>query len=100
MEKIYVISEENHPNIGIVENIENAIKFLFEEEWIDAYTEYYIEDVNCYYSLWTILEFKNTTDLNYNSFMEKMSNKSEEEILDFLMDLGFYIKEEKIWQPK
>lgn len=100
MKKIYVISEENHSNIGIVESVENAIKFLFEEEWIDAYTEYYIEDVNCYYFLWTILEFKNTTDLNYNSFMEKMSNKSEEEILDFLMDLGFYIKEEKIWQPK
>jgi hypothetical protein len=100
MKKIYVISEENHSNIGIVENIENAIKFLFEEDWIDAYTEYYIEDVNCYYSLWIILEFKNTTDLNYNSFMEKMSNKSEEEILDFLMDLGFYIREEKIWEPK
>ena len=31
MKKIYVVSEENHPNIAVTETFENAIKFLFKE---------------------------------------------------------------------
>lgn len=97
MNKFYVVSEENHPDIAITETFENAIKFLFEEGWLDEYTECYI-GVGCY-SVWIALGFNNASDFNYKTFMKKMKDKTEEEIIDFLEDCGLYIREEEIWEP-
>lgn len=98
MKKFYVVNEENHSDIGITETFENAIKFLFEEDWFNGYTEYCAE--NYYYcSIYFVLGFNNANDFNYETFMGKMKNKTEEEIIDFLEDCGLYIREEEIWEP-
>jgi hypothetical protein len=97
MKKIYAIGEEGHPDIAITETFENAIKFLFENEWLDGYTDCYT-GVN-YYSIWVVLDFNNANDFNYKTFMEKMKNKTEEDIIDFLENCGLYIRQEEIWEP-
>ena len=98
MKKIYVISEENHPDIGITETFKNAIKFLFENNWLDKFTEYFVGAD--YFSVWIVLDFNDIDDFNYETFMEKMKNKNEEEIIDFLENCGIYIRQEEIWKPK
>ena len=97
MKKVYVVSEENHSDIAMTETFENAIKFLFKEDWIDEYTECYT-GVN-FYSLWIVLDFNNANDCNYETFMEKMKDKTEDDIIDFLENCGLYIREEEIWEP-
>ena len=51
------------------------------------------------YSVWIALGFNDANDFNYETFMEKMKGKNEEEIIDFLEDCGLYIREEEIWEP-
>lgn len=98
MKKIYVVSEENHSDIAVTETFENAIKFLFEQDWFNGYTEYCGENY-FYYSIYLVLGFDNVNDFNYETFMEKMKNKTEEDMIDFLEECGLYIQKRKIWEP-
>ncbi len=98
MKKIYVVSEENHPDVAVTGTFENAIKFLIEDEWLNEYTEYYIGTGWCYF-VWMVLGFNNASDFNYETFMEKMKNKTEDEFIDFLENCGLRIRQEEIWEP-
>lgn len=44
IEKVTIISEENHGVIGVAVSLESAIRWLIQTDWINAGTEFWIDN--------------------------------------------------------
>ena len=81
MKNIILISEENHGPIGAAENIETAIKFLIETDWINANTEIYNDNDSD--------DFILIKELFGDNWQEKLYHMNSHDIRE-LFDGAFY----------
>ena len=81
MKNIILITEENHGPIGVADNIEAAIKFLIETDWINANTEIYNDNDSDNFTL--------VKELFGNNWQEKLCRMSKYDIKE-LFDGAFY----------
>ena len=93
---LWLIKEENHGTIGIVEKQEDIIKFLVYNEWIDEFTD--IELCDDYsMSLWIILDLDTKEECTKEKIVEKFNSMSKSKFSEMLDKIGFSVEEIQPW---
>lgn len=87
MQKVIVVSEDNHGLIRIAKDYPSAIDYLIEDCWLDEATEVY-DDAK---SEWVRLD--ELYGKNWEEEIRHLSRESFEE----LFDGSFYLEDEKVY---
>ena len=86
--KVYVISEDNHGQIGIAASRKAALQFLVAADWVGRYSTIWCPDEN---ERWGGHDMS-LDDLYGENWKEKFMRFSDE----LLENMGFYIREEEV----
>lgn len=87
MQKVIVVSEDNHGFLCVAKDFQSAVDFLFKNQWIDDVTEVY----NDAKSKWMYLD-----ELYGENWEEEVRNLSRESFEE-LFDESFYFEDEEIY---
>lgn len=87
MQKVIVVSEDDHGLIRIAKDFQSAVDFLIKDYWIDEGTEVYNEAK----SEWVRLD--ELYEENWEEEIRRLPRKSFED----LFDGSFYLKDEEIY---
>lgn len=90
MEKVILVSEENHGMILVAANEDAAKRALLKTDWVDSYSSIYMED--------RVNEFNN----HFLSLEEIYGENWKEEYMKFdesqMENMGFYFQKVKIYK--
>ena len=86
--KVITIEEDNHGQIGIASNYQNAIHFLVNEHWLDELTEVYDSDFH---------DTKLLLDLLGKEWLTTILNWTLEKFNEFF-DCCFYLREVSVYE--
>lgn len=87
MQKVILVSEDNHGLLCVVKDFQSAVDFLIKEYWIDEETEVYVDAK----SEWASLE--ELFGKNWEKEIRNLSRESFEE----LFDESIYLEDEEIY---
>lgn len=93
---LWVIKDQCHGRIGMVEKKEDIIKFLVYNEWIDEFTNVEFDYFNSL-SLWIVLDMENSKECTKEKIVEKFNLMSENEFAEILDRMGFFVVESQPW---
>lgn len=86
--KVYVISEENHGQIGVAVSRKAALQWLIATNWVSQYSSIWCPDETEHWGGYNIT----LDDLYGEKWKEKFLQFSDE----LLENMGFYIHEEEL----
>ena len=86
--KIVTIEEDNHGQIGIASNYQNAIHFLVNKHWLDEFTEIYDSDFH---------DTKSLLDLLGEEWLTTILSWTLEKFNEFF-DCLFYLNEVTVYE--
>lgn len=84
-ENVIVINEECHGFIGVAHDVPSIIDFLYQNDWLNKYTEIYFED-----------ELSSVQSVYGENWREYFKERTLDELQD-IFDGCFYFHEEKVW---
>jgi hypothetical protein len=87
MQKVILVSEDNHGLLCVVKDFQSAVDYLIKENWIDEATEVYVDAK----SKWASLE--EFFGENWEEEVHHLSRESFEELFDesiYLEDAEVY----------
>ena len=84
-ENVIVIEEECHGFIGIAHDVPSVIDFLCQNDWLNEYTEIYIEH-----------ELSSVRSVYGENWCEYFKGRTLNELAD-IFDGRFYFRGEKVW---
>lgn len=84
-ENVIVINEECHGFIGVAHDVPSIIDFLYQNDWLNKYTEIYLED-----------ELSSVQSVYGENWREYFKERTLDELQD-IFDGCFYFHEEKVW---
>lgn len=84
-ENVIVIEEECHGFIGIAHDVSSVIDFLRQNDWLNEYTEIYIEH-----------ELSSVRSVYGENWCEYFKGRTLNELAD-IFDGRFYFRGEKVW---
>ena len=84
-ENVIVIEEECHGFIGIAHDVPSVIDFLCQNDWLNEYTEIYIEH-----------ELSSVRSVYGENWCEYFKERTLNELAD-IFDGRFYFRGEKVW---
>jgi hypothetical protein len=86
MQKVILVSEDNHGLLCVVKDFQSAIDFLIKEYWIDEATEVYVDAKS---------EWMRLDELFGEDWEKKIRNLSRESFEE-LFDESIYLEDEEI----
>ena len=91
---MYLLRENNHGELAVVENPYRAVEWLWREQWLDATTECYIPGKKDFIPLFERLGFDSPKKVNHVSLVENYFLSMElEEFFEEMENFGFYFEE-------
>ena len=88
---MYLLREDNHGELAVVENPYRAVEWLWKEQWLDATTECYVPEKESFIPLFERLGFDSPKKVNHVALVEKYFLSME--LIKFFEEMenfGFY----------
>lgn len=91
---MYLLREDNHGELAVVENPYRAVEWLWKEHWLDATIECYVPGKKIFIPLFERLGFDSPKKVNHVSLVENYFLSMElEEFFEEMENFGFYFEE-------
>lgn len=91
---MYLLREDNHGELAVLENPYRAVEWLWKEHWLDAQTDCYVPEKEDSISLFERLGFDSPKKVNHVSLVENYFLSMElKEFFEEMENFGFYFEE-------
>lgn len=88
---MYLLREDNHGELAVVENPYRAVEWLWKEHWLDAQTDYYIPEKEDFAPLYKKLGYKSAKEITHFSLVENhFLNLELQQFFEEMESFGFY----------
>lgn len=91
---MYLLREDNHGELAVVENPYRAVEWLWKEQWLDATTECYVPEKEDSIPLFERLGYKSAKEVTHFLLVEKHFLSLElKQFFEEMESFGFYFTE-------
>lgn len=88
---MYLLREDNHGELAVLENPYRAVEWLWKEHWLDAQTDYYDPEKEGFIPLFKKLGYDSPKKVNHVALVEKYFLSMElTKFFEEMESFGFY----------
>ena len=101
--KFYLVEEslgdDGMWTAGIVKSVINGVKLLFKSDCLCSYSMCRDEKTGDCQDLWEYLGFAKAKDFNEKDAFEKIKDKTDDELIEFVNKFDCFIRPLELWEP-